>query len=129
VTASEDLYLASVTKDSYLRIIAGGMVEALQEKLDFLRKVPALRGMDNYALRNLSLGFHRLKVLRGSPVYTQGQDSDSVYLIHKGQCCVTTTVTAGGVPPPPPPPLGTAPNTNKPAFGKFKVGPCSFTPG
>jgi len=53
-------------------------VEALQEKLDFLRKVPALRGMDNYALRNLSLGFHRLK----AGAYTRSLFSSTYALLY-----------------------------------------------
>jgi hypothetical protein len=35
-------------------------------------------------------------------VYAQGDDSDSVYVVFKGQCSVTTMVTASGVPPPQP---------------------------
>lgn len=74
IVASEHLWLASVTKESYLRIIAGGMVKALQEKLDFMRKVPVLRDMDSFALRNLSLCFQHVRVPRGSQIYTQGED-------------------------------------------------------
>jgi CRP-like cAMP-binding protein len=68
IQASEDLWLATVTKESYLRILAGGMVKALQEKLDFMKKLPVLRDMDPYALRNLSLCFQRLSVPRGRAV-------------------------------------------------------------
>lgn len=100
IEATEDMWLASVTKDSYLRIVAGGMVKSLQEKLDFMKRVPALRCLDSQVLRKLSLCFQRVMIPRGSPVYTQGEESDSVYVIHTGQCRVTTTVTEAGVPPP-----------------------------
>jgi hypothetical protein len=55
--------------------------QCLKLKCDELRSFFAF----NFNLRRYSLGFQRVTVPRGSPVYTQGEDSDSVYLVHKGQ--------------------------------------------
>ena len=97
IQAVSEVCLAVVTKEQYLHIVAGGMVKALEDKLQFLGEVPALREMKPRALRNLSLSFQRHRVPRGCAVYRQGDEADAIYLVRSGQCRMDTSA-GGGAP-------------------------------
>lgn len=85
IQASAPVIWAVLTRKSYETIIKPIEERILNEKIGFLKSFPFLQHLSKQTLSKLTYTVEEFKYNRGNTVYNEGDKSEGVYLIYKGE--------------------------------------------
>ena len=85
IEATEFTILAVLTKEDFSRILLAEAEKNMDEKVDFLQKLPIFAGSSKNTLQKLSYFFNQLSYIKNQVVYRDNMPSDMIYFIEEGE--------------------------------------------
>ncbi|CAG9312294.1 CNBD2_4 [Blepharisma stoltei] len=80
-----DTHFAILEKEDYLKILGKVEAEKLDALIDFFAGIPLFRGWTKKAIGRLTYYFKSKSFIRKGIVYKQGEESEHVYIVKKGE--------------------------------------------
>ena len=93
ITASSDVTLAVLLKKDYTRLVAAHTEKLLNDKVDFLRKLPIFRNWSKLSISKLSFAFQRQTCQKGQVIYSENDRVDYVYFVKEGEFLLSKLFT------------------------------------
>jgi serine/threonine protein kinase len=80
---------------TFRRALAVSSAGSIQSRIEFLKKVPLLKGLSDYQIGQLADALQQVTYDNGEDIIVQGEDGSKFYIIEDGQVAVNQTGSKG----------------------------------
>mmetsp|Transcript_29513 Transcript_29513/g.26911 ORF Transcript_29513/g.26911 Transcript_29513/m.26911 type:complete len:136 (-) Transcript_29513:1941-2348(-) len=95
IYCKEDCQFAVLDKEPFLKILKEKEIRKLFKEIDFLASLPVFKKWSYFAVKNLYYHAPIRTVKRGIVMYSEGDESEGMFIIKRGEFKVTKSVEYG----------------------------------
>jgi len=92
----QSCHLMVLTKADYSRVIGKIEKRTYNEKINFLRNIPVFQLLTRTSLGKMTYYFEDIKTIKNAYLYREGDSTDNVYIVKRGEFQVTKRIIHTG---------------------------------